>query len=63
MITKKRLKYLMLDLLITDGNEAIFMSKEGQNKYRMLIIEVTKTYYDIRFCGNKKNVNVTRNMQ
>lgn len=54
MITKKRLKYLMLDLLITDGNEAIFMSKEGQNKYRMLIIEVTKTYYDIRFCGNKK---------
>lgn len=53
MITKKRLKYLMLDLLITDGNEAIFMSKEGQSKYSRLIAVVTKAYYDIRFCGNK----------
>lgn len=53
MITKKRLKYLMLDLLITDGNEAIFMSKEGQSKYSRLITVVAKAYYDIRFCGNK----------
>ena len=29
------------------------MSKEAQNKYSMLITEVTKAYYDIRFCGNK----------
>lgn len=53
MITKKRLKYLMLDLLITDGNEAIFMSKEGQSKYSRLIAVVAKAYYDIRFCSNK----------
>lgn len=53
MITKKRLKYLMLDLLITDGNEAIFMSKEGQSKYSRLIVAVAKAYYDIRFCSSK----------
>lgn len=54
MITKERLKYLLLDLLIADGNETIFMSKEAQNKYSRLITEVTKVYYDIRFCGNEK---------
>lgn len=54
MITKERLKYLLLDMLIKDGNETNFMNKEGQNKYRMLIIELAKAYYDIRFCGNKK---------
>lgn len=53
MITKERLKYLLLDLLIADGNETIFMSKEAQNKYSRLIAVVTKAYYDIRFCGNK----------
>lgn len=54
MITKERLKYLLLDLLIADGNETIFMSKEAQNKYSRLIAVVTKAYYDIRFCGNEK---------
>ena len=49
MITKERLKYLMLDMLITDGNETIFMSKEGQSKYNRLIAVVAKAYYDIRF--------------
>lgn len=53
MITKKRLKYLMLDMLITDGNETNFMSKEGQSKYSRLIAVVAKAYYDIRFCSNK----------
>lgn len=53
MITKERLKYLLLDMLIADGNETIFMSKEAQNKYSRLIVLVTKAYYDIRFCGNK----------
>ncbi len=53
MIAKERLKYLMLDMLITDGNETNSMSKEGQNKYSMLITVVAKAYYDIRFCSNK----------
>lgn len=53
MITKERLKYLMLDLLIADGNETIFMSKEAQSKYSRLIAVVVKSYYDIRFCSNK----------
>lgn len=30
MIAKERLKYLMLDMLITDGNETNSMSKEGK---------------------------------
>ena len=54
MITKERLKYLLLDLLIADGNETNLMSKEAQNKYSILITEVTKAYYDIRFRGNEK---------
>ena len=53
MITKERLKYLMLDMLITDGNETIFMSKEGQSKYNRLIAVVAKAYYDIRFSWYK----------
>ena len=44
---------MLLDLLIEDGNKTNLMSKEAQNKYSMLITEVTKAYYDIRFCGNK----------
>ena len=53
MIAKERLKYLMLDMLITDGNETIFMSKEAQNKCSRLIAVVAKAYYVIRFCSNK----------
>lgn len=53
MITKERLKYLMLDMLIEDGNSVHFLSKEGQSKYSRLIAVVVKAYYDIRFCSNK----------
>lgn len=53
MLIKERLKYLLLDMLIADGNETIFMSKEGQSKYSRLITVVAKAYYDIRFCSNK----------
>lgn len=53
MITKERLKHLLLDMLIEDGNSVYFLSKEGQSKYSRLINVVAKAYYDIRFCSNK----------
>ena len=43
MITKKRLKYLMLDLLITDGNEAIFIGVQV-NMYKIIDFEY-RDYY------------------
>lgn len=54
MIKKKELKALMLNMLIIDGNETNLISIDGQNKYRKLLIAVTKSYYDIRFCSYKK---------
>ena len=53
MMIKERLKYLLLDMLIEDGNSVYFLSKEEQSKYSRLINVVAKAYYDIRFCSNK----------
>ena len=44
---------ILKEILILDGNETCCLDNDTYLYFQMLIVELTKVKYNIRYCGNK----------
>lgn len=49
----KDIEKILFKALLLDGNETCEISADAYEKFKLLIIELTKIKYNIRYCSNQ----------